>query len=74
MAIAWQRILAECPDIGKAAYATLDRAQKEANKMTWRNKQRGQPAKVKPYVCKHCGMFHIGRGPKGGDPDTSFRP
>jgi predicted RNA-binding Zn-ribbon protein involved in translation (DUF1610 family) len=62
-----------CNERGKVAFPSLDDAEKEANKVTWRNKRRGQPATVAAYVCPDCGMIHIGRGPQGRDAQTAPR-
>ncbi len=63
-----------CRERRKVAFSDFDQAEKEANKLTWKNKERGiTPHKVVVYVCPDCDMFHIGRGPKGPDADATLR-
>jgi predicted RNA-binding Zn-ribbon protein involved in translation (DUF1610 family) len=62
-----------CPTSGKVAFVTLDQARKEARKMTFKNKCRGEPAQVDVYICPNCRTYHIGRGPKAGKPDLALQ-
>lgn len=62
-----------CHERGKIAFSSFDQAEKEANKLTWRNRKRGNPAKVGVYICPECAMLHIGRGPRGHDADRSLK-
>jgi hypothetical protein len=63
-----------CHERGKVAFSNFAQATKEANKLTWKNKELGiVPSRVEVYVCPDCDMFHIGRGPKGNDRDAAIR-
>lgn len=76
--------LAKCPK-KKFAFLTLGAAQQEcrrigkhlalcahhAKKAT--GVKQPKPEKVRPYICGHCGQWHVGRGPKGTDAEWSTR-
>lgn len=76
--------MSECPK-KKFVFANLEAAQQECRrigkhlslvahhaKKATGLKQPPRP-KVRPYICGHCGQWHVGRGAKGLDADWSTR-
>lgn len=58
----------KCPYKHKVIFPNGALAERSAKIMNKINYQKGvKRAKVQPYVCDYCGMWHIGRGPKGRD-------
>lgn len=58
---------------GKYSFAVYEDARKEANKVGYKNKQRGEESfSVDVYICPHCNTYHIGRGPQGRETDAAL--
>lgn len=66
----WRRNM--CPK-EKVAFRSWEDARRAAGRATWKNKQAGRNEKADAYLCEHCGYWHVGRGPRGGEREGTKR-
>lgn len=45
----------------KIAFRSYGKAAKAARGLT--SVEREDPGEIRPYLCRHCGMFHVGHKP-----------